>query len=381
MGVGLGGGAGATADLLWEAGRLELRPDAIRQAFDDGAQPDEAAALARTQGLGPMLWRALGSAGCTARMGGSAELLGREAQLRRVEAVVLIPHAVQMSVGLLRSSGFEPVVFKGPSLAARYPEPGLRSMVDLDVLLPAAEHRAAVSVLERGGWSVIKAANHQRYETVLLHPSVPDLFLELHRALDGWYERSTAMSLESLWERRIPIDCFGTAAFGLPAEVEILALAAHAGKPYHCFSRLIWAVDLVVVDRAARSAGGAIDWDLVRDLAIAWRCQAMTAVALSQASRLGLECPGDLKEVSGSSLRKATLAPLFDPAWPLASPDTSTRHRMRYALSDGWLRRSVLFIGFPVSYPLRTWPRTYASVVAAAGPAMWRVWRNRARPS
>ncbi|HEX9549347.1 MAG TPA: hypothetical protein VF942_18540 [Acidimicrobiales bacterium] len=37
------------------------------------------------------------------------------------------------------------------------------------------------------------------------------------------------------------------AAFGLPIEEELLALAAHAGKPFHQFQHLIWSVDIAVV--------------------------------------------------------------------------------------------------------------------------------------
>jgi hypothetical protein len=377
VGIALCASESATADLLWEAGRLAPRVDEVRAALDAGADPVRTAALARRHGLGPLLWRAFGEAHCRDRIGPAADGLEREAQVRRAEALLLVPHALAVSVGALCSSGLEPVVFKGPALAARYPEPGLRSMVDIDIILPATDHRQAVRVLVEAGWQVAKAADRRHYDTTLVHPSVPGLLVELHRGLDMWYERSTWVLAERLWERRVPMECLGTQAFGLPPEVELLALAAHAGKPYHCFSRLIWIVDLVVVVDAVRGQGRELDWDAIRALARRWQCRTVLAVALAQAARLGLDSPEDLTRVSGSSIRQAALAPVYQPGWPLSRPDLKDRNRLRYALVDRWSRRAVLFAGTPAPAPLWEWPGEYAQALAKAAPNAWRLWRAR----
>jgi hypothetical protein len=376
VGVPFGASERATAQLLWDAARPQPSIDAIRAALDDGADVTRTAALAQGHGIGPLLWRALGLAQRQDRINPAGGQLEREAQVRRAEALLLLPHAVAASVGPLRSKGFEPVVFKGPSLASRYPEPGLRSMVDIDLILPSADHPAAVGVLVGAGWEVARVADRRHYDTILVHPLVPGLFLELHRGLDMWFERSTAVRAEELWERRVPVDCMGTPAFGLPPEVELLALAAHAGKPYHCFSRLIWIVDLVVVVDAVRAEGREVDWDLVRELARTWRCQTVLAVALAQGNRLGLGSPAELTRVTGSSLRRSALAALFAPDWPLALPDMKTRNRLRYALADNWPRRAVLFAGSPAPEPLKKWPGRYLHLLAMVVPGAWRLWRG-----
>jgi hypothetical protein len=359
----------ATARALWEAGRLETRPEELRAAIAD-ADPATLVTLALDHGLSAMLWRALGASACRDQLGADGEALGRESDLRRVEGLLLLPHAVELSITPLVSAGLEPVVFKGPSLASRYPEPGLRSMVDLDVILPAAEHAAAVAVLQDAGWEIVSSADRDHYETLLLHPLVPSLFVELHRGLDTWFQRSAEMDIEELWARRVPTDCLGTPAFGLSPEVEFVALAAHAGKPFHTFSRLIWVVDLTVVAKAG------LDWARVGRLARDWRCQTMLAVGLRQAGRLGLDAPPELTVIDGSALRQRVLSPLFDVSWPLVAAEAGNHNRLRYALADRWTRRVVLFAGLPAPAPLRTWPRRYAEDLLRGIRRSWKLSRG-----
>src|SRR5207253_1169413 len=87
----------------------------------------------------------------------------REAGMRRAQAAVLLPMAVSLAIEPLTGVGLEPVVFKGPALAARYPSPGLRPMDDLDVLPPAAQHDRGVSLLLRAGRSVVARPGRPRH--------------------------------------------------------------------------------------------------------------------------------------------------------------------------------------------------------------------------
>jgi hypothetical protein len=366
----------ATARLLWAAGRPEPAVDEVRGALDAGPDAPSAITLAKYHGLGPLLWRALGAAERPDGLGVIGDELVAEANVLRAAGLLLLPHALATSVGVLSRDGFEPVVFKGPSLAERYPDPGLRSMVDIDVILPPSQHDDAVRVLVGRGWEVQRAADRHHYDTVLAHADVPGLFLELHRGLDVWYQRSTGLRAEDLWRRRVARSCLGTPAFGLEPEVELIALAAHAGKPFHCFSRLIWAVDLVVITQHARAGGRPVDWHEVRRLAAAWRCRTVLAVALGQAVRLGLDCPADLTELPGRSIRRAALAPPLQLEWPLARADEGTRHRLRYALADGWTQRAVLFAGAPAPAPVVTWPARYAGALSQGVARAWRMWRR-----
>jgi hypothetical protein len=366
-----------TAQLLWEAGRVQPRAAAVHDALAAGAEPVTAVRHAGAHGLGPLLWRALGLAGRRDWLGPAHLDLANQAALRHHEALLLLPHAVSTAVRPLLDARLEPVVFKGPTLAGRYPEPGLRAMGDLDLLLPPQDHQRALAALQRAGWVVVRPADRRHYESALVHPAVPGLPLELHRGLDVWYERSNRLPAGELWRRRIPIDCLGTPAFGLPPEEEVVALAAHAGKPYHCFERLIWSVDIAVVVDSARASGTEVDWCRVAPLADTWRCRTVLAVALTHAGRLGQTVPSELSRLAGSRIRLAALAPLLEHRWPLIEHDDGLRNRLRYALVDDWPRRLALFGSSPGPVtPARRWPGELARVSGLAVRRTWQLWRD-----
>ena len=366
----------AAACLLWEAGRLKPRPDVVRVALDEGAAIATVAPLATAHGLGPLLWRALRMAGCRDGVGPGAAQLASEAALCRHRDLLVLPNAVATAVRPLLDAGLEPVVFKGPAVACRYPEPGLRPMGDIDLILPPELHQLGLAALQQAGWTIVRPADQRRYETVLAHQDVPGLYAELHRELDVWYHRPNRLRAQTLWRRRIAINCLGTPAFGLRPEDEVVALAAHAGKPYHYFSRLIWSVDLAVVDEAARAGGRELDWDLVLGLADAWRCRTVVAVALLHAARLGVAVPPELTGLAGSAVRRAALAPLLDFEWPVLERNDGLRNRLRYALVDEWPRRLVLFAGSPAPAPGRQWPAEWARLGFRAMRRAWRLRRS-----
>ena len=206
-----------TAALLWEACRRDPDPASIRRALDGGADLSWAMTAASDQRVGALLWRALGGSGSRHAHGPEWTAFGAMADTFKMEALLLLPRAVALAVRPLTEVGLEPVVFKGPAVAVRYPEPGLRPMDDIDLLLPRADHARAVETLVRAGWQVARTGEGDHYDTVLTHDEVPSLFLEVHFGLEAGAERVTALDPEALWARRQPLECAGTPAFGLPA--------------------------------------------------------------------------------------------------------------------------------------------------------------------
>ncbi len=216
----------ATARLLWEACRHDPDPDLVRRALTDGADIDLALTAASEHRIGPLLWRALGAAHARTELGPHHALLGGLAGAFKMEALLLMPRALALAVRPLTEAGLEPIVFKGPAVAARYPEPGLRPMEDIDLLLPRADHRRALDALGATGWRVIRPGGADRYDSVLAHDEVPSLFLELHYGLEGGSQRVTTLDPGALWARRQPLEVAGIAAFGLPPADELVVLAA-----------------------------------------------------------------------------------------------------------------------------------------------------------
>ena len=332
-----------TAALLWEACRRVPDPPAVRGAVAGGADLTLAVSAASDQRVGALLWRALGASGSLGALGSGRGAVGAMVDAFRMEALLLLPRAVALAVRPLTDAGLEPVVFKGPAVAARYPEPGLRPMDDIDLLLPQADHARALEALAHAGWRVVRAGDGDHYDTVLSHGDVPTYFLEVHFGLEAGAERVTALDPEALWAKRQPLDCAGTAAFGLPPAEELVVLAAHAGKPHHRFVRLVWMADLAMIVGHAEAHDAAIDWERVRAVAQAARCVTVVGAALAMARRAGVDAPAGLFPLPTRGRRGDAMAALLSVTWPLTQLELSG-YRLNYALTDSRSRRASMLV-------------------------------------
>jgi hypothetical protein len=351
----------ATATLLWEACRRDPDPAAFRRALAGGADVDQAVAAAADHRIAPLLWRAFGAADARDDLGSNRAVLCALADSFRMEALLLLPRAVALAVRPLTDAGLEPVVFKGPAVAARYPEPGLRPMEDIDLLLPRRDHQRALVALAVAGWRVVRPGGADRYDTVLTHDEVPSLSLELHYGLEGSSQRVTALDPGALWERRLPIACAGTPAFGLPLADELVVLAAHAGKPHHGFVRLAWVADLAMIVGDAAERGTPVDWDRVRAVAREARCLTVVAAALALARRVGVEPPG-LFPLPSRGWRGEAMDQLMSVAWPLRHLELPGYH-LNYALTDAPAQRfKILLVLLASGYGIGARARHAASL-------------------
>lgn len=349
--------------VLWAACTIGVDPAelcAAAELVDPALEGPWLAAVATINRVGPLVWHALAGAGCAHVLGSSADALRRLAMAQQLEAAVVVPMSVRLAVDPLTNAGMEPLVLKGPVLGQRYPAAGLRPMDDLDVLLPRHEHDRAVEVLTGAGWAVRRRRSIDRYDTVLVHKEAAALPLELHAGLQTFYEWATSLNASTVWSRRRPLEIDGTAAFGLDIETELAVLAAHAAKPYHGFSRLIWAVDLaVVVDHAA--AGHGVDWDGVCALSRRWRCRSAVGVGLTLARRLGAEVPLEVLHAlcdQWAPWQRRAVAPVLATTWP-ATGGLSVPFHLRFALADTAVHRIALAAGaaYQMTWAERvTWP-------------------------
>jgi hypothetical protein len=332
-----------TAALLWEACRRDPDPASVRRALAGGADLARSVRVASEQRVSALLWRALGAADARAELGPEEPALGGEADALRMEALLLLPRAIALAVRPLTHAGLEPVVFKGPAVATRYPEPGLRPMDDIDLLLPRADHARAVEALGHAGWRVTRAGGGDHYDTVLTHDEVPSLVLEVHFGLEAGAEKVTELDPEALWSRRRPLELAGTAAFGLPPADELVVLAAHAGKPHHRFVRLVWMADLAMIV----GHDPTIDWDRVNAVARQARCVTVVGTALEMARRAGVDAPVGLFTLPTRGERGNTMRHLLSLTWPLTQRQLSA-YRFNYALTDSRTRRAKMRVGHVV---------------------------------
>ncbi len=114
----------ATARLLWEACRRD--PDPAGCGVPSPVAPTRTWPSPRQPTTGSDRCCGGRSAPPAARdeLGPERAVLGGMADALNMEALLLLPHAVALAVRPLTEAGLEPVVFKGPAVAARYPEAG-----------------------------------------------------------------------------------------------------------------------------------------------------------------------------------------------------------------------------------------------------------------
>jgi hypothetical protein len=316
----------------------------VRSALARGPDLGLAARLAIDQRLSPLLARALGRVEPLASPipESWASKVAADAVRCRAQAALVLPVFARTALEPLVDAGFEPVVMKGAALSARYPEAGLRPMDDVDVYLPSRQHGAALDLLVALGWERRERPGHH-HEVALVHPDVPGLPIELHRAFSTWSTRGSRLSAQSMWRERAPCTIGGVRCFGFAPVDELLMLVTHAAKPFHVFGRLLWITDIAVVVGAAENEGRPVDWDLVASVADRARCSTALAVALTQAARLGVDSPAALRRPVAKGVRLKALTPVLSPDWPIIERDAGLRNRLRYALvDDGRLRVALL---------------------------------------
>jgi hypothetical protein len=344
-----------TADLLWAACRPVPSLDDVAAALAHGADLEAAADLAITQRVSPLLWAALKDAHTIPVGEGWVTRLEQDAQRCRAQSRMLLPQIGPLALAPLAAAGVEPLVIKGAAIAPRYPDPALRPMDDVDVIVPDHQTDAALAALEGAGWTVYTPPQRRRFEIDVVHSALPGLHIDLHRGLDSWRTRANRLTTDALWSARQPAQLYGAAASVLPPELEVVYTAAHAAKPYHGFARLIWIVDLAVATERQ------LDWDRVAYLAHEAHCRTALAVALTLAARLGVDSPAQLRSLERG--RAAALARVLSPDWPVTAGDRAARVRLRYALVDDRRTRATLLVSELFDKNVWDAPRRAAHVV------------------
>lgn len=347
----------------------------MHEAVRAGADLEAASHAALEQRVSPLLWRALEAAQIPTSVNAASWLddLRDDAMRCRAQALLLQPRFASVALSPLHDAGLEPLVVKGAALAERYPGPGLRPMDDVDLILPAAQHRSAVRALEEAGWRVAQKADSVHHETALVHPGLPGLPVELHRELATWRERTSGLTIDQLWQRKRPVTIHGAPAFGLDPEDELVMLVTHAGKPYHFFGRLIWIVDVAVLIQDAAGRGRPIDWDRVELESRRSGAETMLAVALVQAARLGADSPHHLRRPHADGVRRRALEPLFEHDWPVLERDATVAQRLRYAVIDGRARRASLFVGQVLAGGIVQAPAQFVNLTLRAARRWWQL--------
>lgn len=186
------------------------------------------------------------------------------------------------------------VMLQGVSLFDLYPDPGLRPLGDLDVMVRPRQKEALKDLLSAQGFRSLQGA----YPDLLTRN---DLSIDVHSHilnLDRIETRSLIFpeNLAAMWRASVPLFPGTPDLRRLDPFDNFIALAAHALK--HSYARLIWLVDLnELALLLSRQSGG---WRKLGEHARRWRQQKIVAYALILLEGLfGLSVPGKVKKTMG----------------------------------------------------------------------------------
>lgn len=241
--------------------------------------------------------------------------------------------------------GIDPIVLKGAALAVTaYPDPALRSMADLDLLVERRELSQVFVQLGRLGYEhrlvyYGDAFNLERgYHGIFADPHQQRLSVEVHWALAASLERRNRLDASALRRHTTRTDLAGrsgeagTSARILAPHAQVVHLAAHAASEGHAFGRLAWLADLAAVAEQRNPP----DWAAVVAFARQTRSKTATWVALTLARNLvGARIPSPvLEQLRGAWPPIGAVERSLNPGVVLGPVDAERRAVVKYAVVD-----------------------------------------------
>ena len=202
-------------------------------------------------------------------------------EIAKLQAVQNLKNARALveTLDLLQQSDFRPVVLKGVALAfGYYPDPSMRPLRDVDLLLPASEAEVAQALLlaqpdfELAQWAGRYGLEYGHQLPEIVHrPS--GLVIEIHHRINarGWTHEQELQ--EMILDEARQIELLGAQVTVPSPEANLLHLVEHATL-HHAFAN----GPLVMSDLVYLAEGGEIDWARIR--AIADRIGLVRALAL-----------------------------------------------------------------------------------------------------
>lgn len=302
--------AGVLAQRVDPAYRKRPRP--VRLPVPAGSDPHAMGVAAFSSGMGPLLgaWIERGELRTERRV---AAVLALHLVHGRVRYERMM-RALDGALNVLEQAGVEVTLLKGAHTAAAYfPEPGVRPIADLDLVVPPSAREASERALRAAGYIELKR-QARPYKSDWLPPGVPRTLrsVELTHAENPFtVEMHDALERHFFGVRRIdlgPVETAGVPRPGgrarvLEQPVLLAYLCLHAAEDLHQL-QLLRLVEIVRVVRQD-SAAGALDWRSLHHLLESVGALRFAYPALELAERLA---PGTIDPRLRAEARAAASA-------------------------------------------------------------------------
>jgi hypothetical protein len=271
-------------------GTFGPEPRAAAEALLSGAL-DWALALdsLRAQGVAPLACRNLAALGWRAVPPEARQALEAGQRMNALHNELLMDDLTSV-LRLLHAAGVPAIPLKGPMLAeALYGDAALRSISDLDLLIPPADVDRAWPLLEAAGWQPAEAYSVALRDLGwLVESNIEYAFarrrgefssiLELHWDI-AWRWQRDGRAAADLWAAARPATIRGAACMTLGDPWQLVYLATHAAR--HRWQGLKWIVD--IHELASRTN---LDWDEVVRIAGSLELTRVVRLSLSVCNAL-----------------------------------------------------------------------------------------------
>ena len=187
-------------------------------------------------------------------------------------------HELSQILERLNESHLPVIVLKGAFLAVYvYPNPALRTMTDLDILMRPGDIPTALEVLKVLGYTPIIPpwVNSMGFHAVLGAPECT-ASLEIHWDLTTPNDHYQ-IPVDELWARAVSVEIGSSQVLALCPEHLILHLCHHAAIN-HLFAQGLR--PLVDIDRAVRRYRDDLDWEIITSLSSAWGLQKAVSLTM-----------------------------------------------------------------------------------------------------
>jgi hypothetical protein len=265
----------------------------------------------------------------------------------------------------LREVGSETVTLKGMALAHTvYPEPGLRPMADIDLLIHPSDRPRALAALDRLGYRTPGPEAERLGASRCFAELVRDgVLLDLHWDVARYlrFEGIVRVDHERLWRRARPLALAGARSLALCPEDMLLHLVLHLTLGSD-FARVLWYAD---IDALVRRHAADLDWSRVVHEAARWRIRVLLGWTLGVVrASFGTPLPPGLEDrLAPGRLRRAAILRCVGASRPpglSASLGESRVYPAQTLLMDRGI--DVLRVLGWTFFPSRTWLRLHYAI-------------------
>ena len=172
--------------------------------------------------------------------------------------------------------GIDLIQLKGAWIAKNYyPDPALRPMGDLDLLVRKEDMKRAKECLMNIGYALAEGPDEETFEkrhfhfSYVKHNVIFSTVVELHHNISRAKYDFIDYDIREFWENALPISEAYKHVFTIPKEYLLLHLFWHTylNLSNHLYIRLIWLLDIVSIIREHRAD---IDWVFIEKKANKW---------------------------------------------------------------------------------------------------------------